>query len=179
VALGQMMNGLNGLRQRAGKAGQNPDGAPWTMPATFRIRYKALEGELKVAGVYVKLFLKEPTYPLRNPQLFLEGLLRRFLQEAEHLLGMTSDDADKVREAEAAAMREAKEEAATGGVGVSTEIMVRGVDVMTQVTHGLVCLLRVRTTLLDTVSSLGFVPKVGWCVPVGSVLWALLCVELS
>ena len=42
------------------------------------------------------------------PQLFLEGLLRRFLQEADHLLGMTSDDADKVREAEAAALREAK-----------------------------------------------------------------------
>lgn len=71
MALGQMMNGLNGLRQRAAKAGQpgGADGAVWTMPATFRIRYKALEGELKVAGVYVRLFLKEPTYPLRNPQV--------------------------------------------------------------------------------------------------------------
>ena len=71
MALGQMMNGLNGLRQRAAKAGQpgGADGAVWTMPATFRIRYKALEGELKVAGVYVRLFLKEPTFPLRNPQV--------------------------------------------------------------------------------------------------------------
>ena len=96
-------------------------------------------------------------------QLFLEGMLRRFLQEADHLLGMTSDDADKVREAEAAALREAKEEAASGGVKVGGEdaLMVRGEDVLTQVTHGLVCLLRVRSALLDTVNALGFVPKVG------------------
>jgi hypothetical protein len=101
-------------------------------------------------------------------QLFLEGLLRRFLQEAEHLLGMTSDDADKVREAEAAALREAKEEAAAGGVKVGAEggdnaLIVRGEDVLTQVTHGLVCLLRVRSALLDTVCALGFVPKVRAC----------------
>ncbi len=101
---------------------------------------------------------------LLRVQLFLEGLLRRFLQEADHLLGMTSDDADKVREAEAAALREAKEEAAAGGVKVTeggdNALIVRGEDVLTQVTHGLVCLLRVRSNLLDTVCALGFVPKV-------------------
>ena len=32
-------------------------------------RFKAIEGELKVSGVYVRLFLKEPTYPQRNPQV--------------------------------------------------------------------------------------------------------------
>ncbi len=81
---------------------------------------------------------------------------------------MTSDDADKVREAEAAALREAKEEAAAGGVKVGAEggdnaLIVRGEDVLTQVTHGLVCLLRVRSALLDTVCALGFVPKVRAC----------------
>ena len=130
------------------------------MPATFRIRYKASEGELRVAGVYVRLFLKEPTYPIRNPQGFLEGLLRRFVTETNLLLGMTSDDADKVREAKLAAEKEAKAEAAAGGVAHEGQLMVRGEDVMTQVTHAIVCLLRVRPSMLDHVAALGFVDKV-------------------
>lgn len=48
------------------------------MPATFRIVYKPMKGELLVGGVYVRLFIKEPTFPLRNPRGFLEALLRRF-----------------------------------------------------------------------------------------------------
>jgi hypothetical protein len=70
--LGQMVAGLTRFRQRAADSGQpgGADGALWSLPANFRLPYKALEGELKVGGVYVRLFLKEPTYPLRNPQVW-------------------------------------------------------------------------------------------------------------
>ncbi len=73
--LGQMVAGLSRFRQRAADSGQpgGADGALWSLPANFRLPYKALEGELKVGGVYVRLFLKEPTYPLRNPQVCCTG----------------------------------------------------------------------------------------------------------
>lgn len=169
AALGELQNGLNGLRSRAGaaKAPGGADGCGWSMPATFRVRYSSAEGELRVGGVYIRIFLKEPTFPLRDPKAFLEALLRRFCAEGEHLCGMTSDDADKVRAASAAASEAARLEEAAGGVGVKTRaevsgdaaLVVRGEDVITQLTHGIVCLLRVRAVLSDQAAALGYVSK--------------------
>lgn len=34
---------------------------------------------MKVGGIYVRLFLKDPKFPLRNPKRFLEGLLDQYL----------------------------------------------------------------------------------------------------
>lgn len=34
---------------------------------------------LQVGGIYVRLFLKDPKFPLRNPKRFLEGLLDQYL----------------------------------------------------------------------------------------------------
>ena len=97
-----------------------------------------------MGGVYVRLFLKEPTFPLRDPTGFLEvrrgqrarlrvtiayasvlsfphqAMLRRFTTEAETLIGMTSEDAEKARDAAAAASAAAKAEEAAGGVGART-----------------------------------------------------------
>jgi hypothetical protein len=168
-ALGDMVTGLNGLRARA-KAASAPGGAEgcgWTLPATFRVRFSTCEGELRCGGVYVRIFLKEPTFPLRDPKGFLEALLRRFVSESEHLCGMTSEDANRVREAQAAATEAAKAEEAAGGVGLKTRaagegegsLVVRGEDVLTQLTHGIVCLLRVRSVLCEAVGQLGYIPK--------------------
>lgn len=48
-----------------------------------RAKYKNLEGELYIGGVYVRLFLKEPTFNLRDPTSFLEKLLIRWTHELE------------------------------------------------------------------------------------------------
>ena len=167
-ALAELVNGLQGLRRKAATSPTGSDGCGWSLPATFRVRFSSSEGELRCGGVYVRLFLKEPTYPLRDPKGFLEAMLRRFAQEAEHLCGMTSDDAEKVRSTTAMALEHAKAEEASGGVGMRTRkgedgdgaLVVRGEDVLTQVTHGVVCLLRVRGVLCDAVSQLGYVAKV-------------------
>lgn len=37
---------------------------------------------LQVGGVYVRLFLKDPKFPLRNPKRFLEGLLDQYVAAA-------------------------------------------------------------------------------------------------
>jgi len=170
AALSELSTGLAGFRKRAAASGQpgGADGCPWSLPATFRVRYSTAEGELRVGGVYLRLFLKEPTFPLRDVKSFLEALLRRFMQEAEHLAGMTSEDADKVRAAHAAASEAAKMEEAAGGVGMRTRkeevpaetaLVVRGEDVLTQLTHAIVCLLRVRSVLCETAAGMGYVLK--------------------
>lgn len=48
-----------------------------------RVIYKRLNDELYVGGVYVRLFLDEPTFMLRDPTSFLERLLHRWTYEFE------------------------------------------------------------------------------------------------
>ncbi|KAK7832879.1 dnaj like protein subfamily c grv2 [Quercus suber] len=38
-----------------------------------------MRDEPQVGGIYVRLFLKDPKFPLRNPKRFLEGLLDQYL----------------------------------------------------------------------------------------------------
>ena len=181
VALGELGRGLTGFRKRLGakEGAAGPDSVRWSMPATFRVQYSVTEGELRVGGVYVRLFLKEPTFPLRDPKGFLEACLRRLMQEGNHLIGMTSEDASEVSRATAAAKAEAAEEEKAGGVKAShigakgeagkagESLVLRGEDVATQVTHAIVCLLRTRVTLREHVSALGYVdqlvPMLGRC----------------
>ena len=35
--------------------------------------------KFQVGGIYVRLFLKDPKFPLRNPKRFLEGLLDQYV----------------------------------------------------------------------------------------------------
>lgn len=62
-------------------------GFAWTPPqsehSSTSWRMGEAVGDPYVAGVHVKLFLKDPGYPLRNPRAFLEGLMRRYVEEAE------------------------------------------------------------------------------------------------
>jgi hypothetical protein len=73
-----------------------------------------------------------------------------------------------VRAAQAAAAEAARAEEAAGGVGVKSRgaadggegsLVVRGEDVLTQLTHGIVCLLRVRGVLCEAVGQLGYISK--------------------
>ncbi|XP_038711380.1 dnaJ homolog subfamily C GRV2 isoform X1 [Tripterygium wilfordii] len=42
-------------------------------------RQQEMKDEPQVGGIYVRLFLKDPKFPLRNPKRFLEGLLDQYL----------------------------------------------------------------------------------------------------
>lgn len=42
-------------------------------------RYTDIHLVVQVGGIYVRLFLKDPKFPLRNPKRFLEGLLDQYL----------------------------------------------------------------------------------------------------
>lgn len=55
----------------------------WQLPNSFRLQYHELTDELAAGGVYVRLFLKDPRHPLRDPKAFLEGLLERYTREVQ------------------------------------------------------------------------------------------------
>ncbi|PIN24334.1 Endocytosis protein RME-8, contains DnaJ domain [Handroanthus impetiginosus] len=52
-----------------------------------------MRDEPQVGGIYVRLFLKDPKFPLRNPKRFLEGLLDQYLTSiaATHYDGQAVD----------------------------------------------------------------------------------------
>ncbi|KZV55243.1 hypothetical protein F511_25840 [Dorcoceras hygrometricum] len=54
---------------------------------------KEMRDEPQVGGIYIRLFLKDPKFPLRNPKRFLEGLLDQYLSSiaATHYEGQTVD----------------------------------------------------------------------------------------
>ena len=41
----------------------------WSLPEGFRIQFEGEQAELFVGGVYVRLFLKNPQFPLRHPKV--------------------------------------------------------------------------------------------------------------
>jgi len=50
------------------------------IPEDYRIEYEDIKGEVEIGGVYVRLFLKQPAWSLRNPKQFLEALLNRYIE---------------------------------------------------------------------------------------------------
>jgi len=57
--------------------------AEFCLPPGYAVKYKKLQEELFIGGVYVRLFLKDPTYNLRDASGFLEMLLQRWSHELE------------------------------------------------------------------------------------------------
>jgi len=50
------------------------------IPEDYRVEYEDIKGELEIGGVYIRLFLKQPAWSLRNPKQFLEALLNRYIE---------------------------------------------------------------------------------------------------
>jgi DnaJ family protein C protein 13 len=57
--------------------------AEWALAPGAAIRYAKLAGEVYVGGVYVRLFMKNPRYAIRDPKRFSEALLHKFLAELQ------------------------------------------------------------------------------------------------
>mmetsp|Transcript_6988 Transcript_6988/g.16332 ORF Transcript_6988/g.16332 Transcript_6988/m.16332 type:complete len:3227 (-) Transcript_6988:18-9698(-) len=101
------------------------------------VKYKSLDGELFIGGVYVSRFLKEPTYNVRDPSAFLEMLLQRW----SHELNLVTDNTA------------GPETAAT------TVLTVGGNDTLQSVTDASVYLCKVRVNLCDKLSQWGYMGR--------------------
>ncbi|KAL3930367.1 MAG: hypothetical protein SGBAC_011798 [Bacillariaceae sp.] len=101
------------------------------------VKYKNLDGELFIGGVYVSRFLKEPTYNIRDPSAFLEMLLQRW----SHELNLVTD---KTRGQDPAS---------------TTVLTVGGNDNLQCVTDASVYLCKVRVNLCDKLSQWGYMGR--------------------
>ena len=104
-------------------------------------KYKNLEGELYIGGVYVRLFLKEPTFNLRDPTSFLEKLMIRW----SHELDMITETVGRGRDHEP-----------TSGKGA---IMEAQQDTLQLVTSASVYLCKVRDSLCDKLAQWGYMAQ--------------------
>jgi DnaJ family protein C protein 13 len=63
----------------------------WSPPQGYALQYDSLRGEVFVGGVYVRLFLKNPKFAVRDPVKFAEALVERYLQELQAAAGAGGD----------------------------------------------------------------------------------------
>ncbi|KAK9809260.1 hypothetical protein WJX72_012293 [[Myrmecia] bisecta] len=72
---------LDHLAAAARKAQAASGRRDWALPEGYQMHFEGLQNELFVGGVYVRLFLKNPQFPLRNLKTFLQGLLEAYMAE--------------------------------------------------------------------------------------------------
>lgn len=102
------------------------------------VKYKELEDELFVGGVYVSRFLKEPTHNLRDPTAFLEMLLQRWTHE---LKLFTSQEEQK------------SEDASSTALAVGTK------DALQSVTDASIYLCKIRSNLCEKLAQWGYMSR--------------------
>eukprot|EP01029_Cantina_marsupialis_P011436 TRINITY_DN254_c0_g1_i11.p1 TRINITY_DN254_c0_g1~~TRINITY_DN254_c0_g1_i11.p1 ORF type:complete len:2390 (-),score=794.21 TRINITY_DN254_c0_g1_i11:807-7976(-) len=115
-------------------------GHQWDLKEGFHINYRCLNRELNVGGVFIRLFLDDPKYNLRDPRGFVEALLERFGSEASVALS-TAERILKNKDASAA----------------TNTVTIAEMPVLVHVTHAIVSVLRVRPALHEHLASLGYV----------------------
>lgn len=57
----------------------NPD-KQWKIPENFSVAYSSLDGEMSVGGVYLRIFISQPSWVLRKPREFMVALLEKFTE---------------------------------------------------------------------------------------------------
>lgn len=131
-AIGQVLDSCIEARGENGVGDDN-----FVLDPSIRVKYKKLEDELFIGGVYVMKFLKEPTYNVRDPTAFLEMLMQRWTHELQ--LCTTN----------------------TGAVveNTSTTLALGGQDALQSVTNASVYLCKVRSNLCDKLSQWGYMSR--------------------
>ena len=139
---GELRTGIGGVldkvfkrrhEEAGGKGGQR-----WSIEPGFSVKYHKLLDELFVGGVYVRLFLEDPTFNLRNPAGFLELLCKRWGEE----LGVITGSADVAP-------------SASSGFEGGSQITAARQDVLNLCTSAAVYLCKLRAPLCDKLAQWG------------------------
>ena len=138
LGIGSVLDEIFREREENGGVG----GGAWKMDPGFSVKYVKLLDELYVGGVYVRLFLEEPTFNLRNPGGFLELLVARWEEELQVITG----------EGGAAPSTQGK------GAGEG-QITAAKQDVLNLCTSAAVYLCKLRAPLCDKLATWGAVAK--------------------
>lgn len=110
------------------------------------MEYPELAQELYVGCIYIRLFLKDPKFPLRDPKTSLEGCLNMFFVEAKYEMDRLqgkevkrNDDDDKYVDA--------------------TQPENLKDNIISTITSGIACLLKAQPTLSEHVAMLDYPKK--------------------
>ncbi|KAH3758193.1 dnaJ protein subfamily C member 13 [Pelomyxa schiedti] len=52
----------------------------WSITDDFQVKFDETKDELQIGGVFIRLFLKNPTWALSNPKSFVEALLSKYIE---------------------------------------------------------------------------------------------------
>eukprot|EP00981_Chlorochromonas_danica_P015372 scaffold11846_cov149-Ochromonas_danica.AAC.3 len=120
------------------------DGAKFEQPvqltADYTVRYRQLAQEIYVGGVYVRIFLKQPTFRLSNPMLFLEKLLEFW-------------ESSFVTQVPVHGSKASSEEGPTD----SRDVILGKEDFLSLLTSSIVCVVKNEPSMVDHLLSWGFI----------------------
>jgi len=134
----------------------------WKMDDNFEVKYPSIDGELRAAGVYIRVYLKDPKYALREPKRFIDETLRMFLGRAEEIVGrLDQSAADRsVLDGMARPTESAGPALGDGKTETKQIVLAQTEDsLLTPLTSAAVCIMQVRETILPHVATLGYGPK--------------------
>jgi len=119
------------------------------LPADYHVVYQQLESELYVGGVYIRLFLKQPTFRLTNPVLFVEKLIE-FWESAFGIQVPAESSATGV-------IALASDEDGGDDNGVSTAVVLGSEDFLSLLTSSIVCVVKGEPSIVDHLLAWGFI----------------------
>jgi len=109
-----------------------------TIEPEYSVSYRQLNQEIFVGGVYIRLFLKQPTYRLSNPVFFLEKLVEFWESSFSAQVPVSGIVREKVSETDSSALILGKE------------------DFLMLVTSCIVCVVKGEPSVLDHLLAWGF-----------------------
>jgi len=82
-ARGRVVSVVTEMKQAFFKEQLTNPNAKWDLPPNFEVVYTTIPGEVIVGGVYLKLFIKQPGWGLRNPKQFVVSLFDKYFELAQ------------------------------------------------------------------------------------------------
>jgi hypothetical protein len=120
----------------------------WRMSDDFEVQYPSIDGELRAAGVYIRVYLKDPKYALREPKRFIDETLRMFLGRAEEIVGRLDKSANDRRVLDGMSRSGAMDANLALGDGKTETkqiVLAQTEDaILTPLTSAAVCIMQVR-----------------------------------
>eukprot|EP01107_Rhizomastix_libera_P008652 TRINITY_DN239_c0_g1_i5.p1 TRINITY_DN239_c0_g1~~TRINITY_DN239_c0_g1_i5.p1 ORF type:complete len:2272 (+),score=570.58 TRINITY_DN239_c0_g1_i5:31-6816(+) len=66
----------------------------FTVADDFKITFQELKDEVQIGGVYIRLFLKQPTWGLNDPKGFAEAIMNKYIETLTRPSKSTSESSD-------------------------------------------------------------------------------------
>jgi DnaJ family protein C protein 13 len=108
----------------------------------YHVRYRQLESEIYIGGVYIRLFLKQPTFRLSNPIFFMEKLVEFW----ESSFDIQVPFKQQVFQS-------------NSGDDYSKALVLGKEDFLSLITSCIVCVIKGEETVIDHLLSWGFTQK--------------------